>query len=68
MQLSCDVCHDHVFNIRQNYISAEASLNCYSDAQDLEQKESCGMQTGCIKKFYTKSESVYPQSRLDTIL
>jgi len=31
-------------------------LNCYSDPSDLSLKEECGMHTGCIKKFMTKTQ------------
>ena len=37
-------------------ITAEAALNCYTSADDMSIKEECGMQTGCIKKFYKKSK------------
>jgi len=43
--------------VLHNLPRAEA-LNCYSSADDMNQKESCGMQTGCIKKFYTKTQKV----------
>jgi len=39
---------------------AEAALNCYTSqpADDGSIKEECGMQTGCIKKFYQKTQKV----------
>jgi len=37
---------------------AEAALNCYTSADDMSIKEECGMQTGCIKKFYKKTQKV----------
>merc|ERR1711997_220196 len=37
---------------------AEA-LNCYTSATDLNSKEECGMQTGCIKKFDIKTQNVH---------
>ena len=37
-------------------LSAEAALNCYTSVSDGSIKEECGMQTGCIKKFYQKSK------------
>ena len=39
-----------------SFFSAEAALNCYTSADDMSIKEECGMQTGCIKKFYQKSK------------
>merc|ERR1712020_583560 len=38
--------------------AAEAALNCYTSADDMSIKEECGMQTGCIKKFYKKTQKV----------
>jgi hypothetical protein len=38
------------------FFSAEAALNCYTSVSDGSIKEECGMQTGCIKKFYQKSK------------
>jgi len=33
-------------------------LSCYADKTNLEIKEDCGMHTGCIKKYYPKSQKV----------